>query len=137
MKKVKVPASTPTKAGPETVSAAPNKGMMEDAQPVGNAENTASGNEGMPSSVMGGDTLHEQFQPATADVHPVRMRHNKPEGGSHTTSMPTPMYAPGERNRGMVDAAKVKKFTRGGEDRMAHFKTSPRDWNTANDGSKH
>jgi hypothetical protein len=28
------------------------------------------------------------------------------------------------------DSDKVAKFTRGGQDRMPHFKTSPRDWNS-------
>lgn len=135
MKKVKVPKSAATKAGKETVSGVLQHGAVKDSQPVGSSENTAPGNEDLPMSVKGGHTEHEQFKPAS-EAHPLRMRHNKPEGGSLTTSEPSPMYHPGERDKASMDAAKVKKFTRGGEDRIAHPTMSGRDW-SVDDGSKH
>ena len=83
--------------------------------------------EGAPSgSVDCGDCCHEQLPPAPGGS-PVRMRHNKSEGGSLTTSevRPTP-----ERPHVVQDPAKVKMFTRHGEDRIAYPKMSGRDFNS-------
>ena len=109
-KKVRLPKSTKDTIGVETVSGAPNSGAVKDGQPIGSAEYTAPGNEGLPDSICGGDTCHEQFVPAEGAA-PVSIRKNKPEGGSLTTSETRP--AP-RKPHAVQDPIKMELFKRGG-----------------------
>ncbi len=128
-KKLKVPTSKENTIGVETVSGAPNHGAVKDGQPIGSSEFTAPGNEGLPESILGGHTRHEQFVPAEG-ANPVRMRINKPEGGSHTTSetRPTP-----PKPHDVQDRAKMELFKRGGSgtsDKIPRPGMSGRDFNS-------
>jgi hypothetical protein len=118
-KKLKGPKPTPEVLQPklETVSATPNEPKELESQPVGEAKGKQE-----PGSADCGDCCSEQFTPAVG-AEPVRVRHNRPEGGSIVTSETRPTPANPD------DASKVKMFTRHGEDRLPYFKTSPRDWN--------
>lgn len=129
MKKLKVPKSKEDVLGVETVSGAPNKGHVRGGQPIGSSEFTAPGNEGLADSIPGGHTKHEQFLPAEGAL-PIRMRHNKPEGGSLTTSETRP--AP-PKPHDVQDKAKMDLFKRGGSgtsDKIPHPVMSDRDWNS-------
>ena len=109
----------------ETVSATPNDPKDLVAHDATKGKGLEPSSEGMVSSLCGGDTCHEQFTPAVG-AQPVRMRHNKPEGGSHVTSETS--VAP-EHPHKAQDPGKVAKFTRGGEGRVAYPGVSSRDWN--------
>lgn len=118
-KKVRMPKPTEDVLAPklETVSATPNDPKELEGRAIGEHEGKQE-----PASASCGDTCHEQFEPAPGG-EPVRMRHNKEEGGSLVTSETRPSLPEPD------DASKVKMFTRGGEDRLPFFTTSPRDWN--------
>src|SRR5208282_3710858 len=126
---MKTPKSTEDVLQPklETVSATPNKGQLVEAHDATTGVGHAEGDIALPGSVDCGDCCLEQFAPAKGAL-PVRTRTNKPEGGSIVTSetQPTPPY-PDEGE----DAARVKLFTRGGQDRIAQESMSSRDWNSA------
>ena len=119
-KKVRMPKPTEDVLAQklETVSAPPNDPKELEGRAIGEHEGKQE-----PASASCGDTCHEQFEPAPGG-EPVRMRHNKEEGGSLVTSETRPSLPEPD------DASKVKMFTRGGEDRLPFFKTSPRDWNS-------
>ena len=132
MKKLRVPKSKEDTIGVETVSGAPNQGAVKDAQPIGSSKFTAPDNEGLADSIRGGDTRHEQFVPAQGAA-PVRMRVNRPEGGSHTISAtrPTP-----PKPHDVQDMAKMELFKRGGSgtsDKIPRPGMSGRDFNSKNE----
>lgn len=83
--------------------------------------------QGAPNgSVDCGDCCSEQLPVATG-ASPVRMRHNKPEGGSLVTS--AVRMTPPEPDAAM-NAERVKCFTRSGADRLPYPGMSDRDWNS-------